>query len=103
MGIQHAKRRAYLWTHVRQGDKKEEVNVKVKEIWKGANLKEVPFDGVFCPLNRRVGQLLRIRGDMVRSIKVKIKWWKMMLIKENLTVEKYRRKIETAKALVGWR
>lgn len=31
------------------GGKKKEVKVKVKEIWKGANLKEVPFDGVSLP------------------------------------------------------
>lgn len=44
MGSQHAKRRAYLWTHVRQGDKRK--GAKVKEMWEGANLKEVPFDGI---------------------------------------------------------
>lgn len=46
VGIQRAKGGAYLWTHMRQGDKRKE-GVKVKQIWKEVNLKEVSLDGIF--------------------------------------------------------
>jgi hypothetical protein len=45
VGIQSAKGRAYLWAHVKQGDKREEG--LSSSHWEGGDLREVLLAGIF--------------------------------------------------------